>query len=144
MKNKKTPYITLTGSYQLCTAHKLENKKWSAAKNRQVFGKCYGMHGHEYRVEIILAGYIDADSGMLINGFDVDEIVQEKVVSKLDHKYLNKDVPFFKKYPSTAEWIAYWIYHELETSWPKHCVMKLVRVYETGNLWAEYAGEVPA
>ena len=134
----KQPSISLTTSYDICAAHKLWNPSWDAAKNRAVFGPCADLHGHQYKLEITLTGLINGETGMVLNGYEVDRIVKEAVINQIDHKYLNNDVPFFKDTLPTAEWIAAWVFGELKGVFPKNCTLKRIRVYETPSLYAEY------
>ncbi len=136
----KNNQISLSASYDICAAHQLRRSDWSEKKNRAVFGHCADLHGHQYKVEIILSGEINLDTGMLINGYNVDHIFRKKILEKIDHKYLNKDVPFFKKNLPTAEWIAAWVFGELKKAFPVGILLKRVRVYETPNLYAEFCG----
>lgn len=138
--NMKEPVIELTCSYDISAAHKLFNPSWDKDKNEKVYGKCAGTHGHQYRLEITIAGSIPKDSGMVINSFEVDRIVGEKIVRKMDHKYLNEDIEFFRDKVPTAEWISVWIFNELKNSFPKECNLKKVRVTENPTLYAEYNG----
>lgn len=131
--------ILLSASYDICAAHRLHRQNWSEKKNRAIYGHCADLHGHQYKVEIVLQGEINIDTGMLINGHDIDKIFKKKIMSQIDHKYLNKDIPFFKKHLPTAEWIAYWVFEELKRACPAGCQLKKVRVYETPNLYAEYS-----
>ncbi len=136
---KNNPKISLYCRYAICAAHKLYNPDWSEEKNKSIYGKCVDLHGHQYSLEITLEGMLPQDTGMLINGFEVDKIVGEKIIQKIDHKFINEDIPFFKNHPATAEWIAVWVYEEIEKSFPPHCQLKRVRVYETPELFAEYS-----
>ena len=128
---------TLTTSYAICAAHRLYHPHWSEEKNRQVFGPCADLHGHQYRFEISVAGTVDPDSGMILNAFEMENIVREKVVSQVDHKYLNEAVPFFREKLPTSEWIACWVFQELKKAFPAGCELKQVRVYETPSLFAD-------
>ena len=130
--------VSLTTSYDICAAHKLWNPAWDEAKNRTTFGHCADLHGHQYKLEITISGEIGKETGMLLNGYDMDHIVKEIIVKRIDHKYLNEDVPFFKNHLPTAEWIAAWVFGELKGAFPKNCALKRVRVYETPSLYAEY------
>lgn len=51
-------------------------------------GKCERLHGHTYRMAIVLNGYPDAE-GMILDFVEVKAIVNEHVISKFDHAYLN-------------------------------------------------------
>lgn len=133
------PTIDLVSSYDICAAHKLYRDDWSKDKNRQVFGHCAQLHGHQYKLEVTLSGPISDETGMLINGYDVDKIIREKLFNQIDHKYLNDDIPFFKQYQPTAEWIAVWAFRELKSVFPEGVVLKNIKIYETPSLFAQYS-----
>ena len=109
------PTINLVCSYAICAAHRLYRPDWSKDKNVKVFGKCANIHGHQYTLELNLQGELNHDTGMLINGFDVDTIVKPFLEQSFDHKYLNEDVAFFGDKQPTAEWIAVWVYDQLKS-----------------------------
>lgn len=132
------PQIQLVCSYSICAGHRLSRSDWSPEKNRAVFGHCANNHGHQYRLDLVLNGEINAETGLLINGYDVDKIVKPFLAESFDHRFLNDDVEFFKKHQPTAEWIAVWLYEELKVFFPKHITLKKVRVFETPELAAEY------
>jgi len=71
-------------------------------------GKCENLHGHTYKLRVTLKGHIDS-KGMIIDFTILKNIVKEKVIEKLDHRFLNEIVP-----KSTAENIALWIWSELK------------------------------
>ncbi|EKD52443.1 MAG: hypothetical protein ACD_62C00020G0004 [uncultured bacterium] len=131
-------HVDLICSYSFCAAHRLWNEHWTKKKNDQFFGSCAHVHGHQYKIEVLLSGNINKDTGMLINGYDVDAIVKKYLQDECDHKFLNDDVLFFKKHPPTAEWIAVWLFHGLRAKFPKGVTLKKVRVYETPELAVEY------
>lgn len=129
--------ISLVCAYEICAAHKLSRPEWTQEQNEKVYGKCAHVHGHQYRLELLLNGEIQ-ETGMLINEFDAEEIVMPFLNNKFDHKYLNEDDAFFKDNPPTAEWIAVWVYRELNELFPKHVTLKQVKVYETPTLAAVF------
>jgi 6-pyruvoyltetrahydropterin/6-carboxytetrahydropterin synthase len=97
--------------------------------------KCSRLHGHTYRVEIILQGEPDA------RGFVVDyaEIATAwaQIHDELDHRYLN-DVEGLEN--PTTEVLAPWIAGRLRRTLP--CIVAL-RVYESSTTWCEVRmGEV--
>lgn len=134
---ENNPQVNLTTSYDVCAAHKLWNSAWDEKKNREIFGHCADLHGHQYKLEITITGKIVPDTGMILNGYEIDRIVKEIILKEIDHKYLNEDVPFFKKTLPTAEWIAAWVFEKLEGAF-KNASLKRVRIYETPSLYAEY------
>mgnify|MGYP001557984353 CR=1 FL=1 len=132
--------MTLTCSYTLCAAHELYRPQASEAQNQETFGACANIHGHQYTVDVVLAGDMDPQTGMLINAYNVDEIAGTFLKKNLAHKFLNKDVSFFKDRPPTAEWIAFWIFSELKTKFPVGVTLKKIVVHETPTMSVEYSG----
>lgn len=130
--------VNLICSYRLCAAHQLFRPEWTLTQNNEVYGRCAQVHGHEYVVELVLAGEIDKASGMLINESQVEKIVHPFFEKNFDHRFLNADVSFFKDCPPTAEWIAVWLYSELKSLFPPAVKLQKVRVGETPTLFAEY------
>ncbi|XP_030361206.1 6-pyruvoyl tetrahydrobiopterin synthase isoform X2 [Strigops habroptila] len=77
--------------------HRLHSKSLSNEENLKLFGKCNNPngHGHNYKVIVTVRGEIDPVSGMVINLTDLKEYMQEAIMEPLDHKNLDKDVPYF-------------------------------------------------
>ena len=134
-----TPQISLVSTYHICAGHRLSRPDWTPEQNQKVYGHCANNHGHQYKLELTLTGNLSADTGMLINGYDVDAIVQPFIKENFDHKFLNDDVVFFKEQQPTAEWIAVWVFRSLKSLFPASVALKKVRIYETPELAAEYA-----
>lgn len=132
------PKIKLISSYAVCAGHRLSRSDWTVEKNREVYGHCANNHGHQYRLDLVLEGEMNPETGMLINGYDVDKVVKSFLTASFDHKFLNDDVAFFKSRQPTAEWIAVWAFEELKSEFPPHVTLKTVRIYETPELAAEY------
>ena len=74
-------------------------------------GKCKKVHGHTYFFEVCCAGSELDENGMLFDTEDLEEIVKERILSKLDHSDLNETLE-----NPTAENIAIWIYGQLKDS----------------------------
>jgi len=70
-------------------------------------GKCEALHGHTYRLVVTVAGVPDSE-GMVIDFILIKKIVQEEVLSVLDHSLLNNILP-----QPTAENIAKWVWHRV-------------------------------
>ena len=88
-------------------------------------GKCRNLHGHTYRLFVSLEGPVDPATGMIIDFYDLSKIVHEKVVTKLDHCFLNDLIPL-----STAENISTWIWNQLKPSLPS---LFQVELFETAD-----------
>ena len=101
--------------------------KFDAAHNLiQYHGKCEKLHGHTYRMRIVLEGQPDSE-GMIIDFCEVKDIVKERVISRLDHSYLNDIIT-----QPSAENIAVWVWNELYDSLRRdNCRLYEVHIWET-------------
>lgn len=123
-------------------AHRLHNPDKSEEWNRSTYGVCNNpnWHGHNYLLEVTVAGEPDRDTGFVIDLAELKRIVQEKVIRKCDHKNLNLDVDFMKGTMPSTENFAVAVWNELEGALPSGRLHK-VRLEETNNNSAEYYGE---
>lgn len=109
------------------------DETFAAAHNlRDYHGKCEDLHGHNYKVRVVLAGKELDPTGLLYDFVHLKQVIQG-VIRQLDHKYLNELAPFDKLNPS-AENIARHIHdqaakqlHEM----PNGAAVASVTVWET-------------
>ena len=101
--------------------------KFDAAHNLVHYhGKCEKLHGHTYRLRVVLEGHPDSE-GMIIDFIELKQIVKDKVISRLDHAYINDIIP-----QPSAENIAVWIWREIAESVKReNCKLYEVHVWET-------------
>lgn len=120
-------------------AHRLHNSHWSVAKNEEVFGKCNNpnYHGHNYELEVKVIGYINKDTGYVMDTKILSDIIKTEVLDKFDHKNLNLDVLSFKNLNPTAENIAVEIYNILRAHISEQLELK-IKLYETPRNFVEY------
>lgn len=134
--------IYVTRRAEFSASHFYHNPDWTAEENRRVFGKCNNPlgHGHNYTVEVTVAGPVNPTTGMVVDLKEVKALVEQEVLQRMDHKFLNKEVPAFAGKLPTTENIAVEIWSWLA---PKLALGKLhqIRVYETPDLYADYYGE---
>jgi 6-pyruvoyltetrahydropterin/6-carboxytetrahydropterin synthase len=111
--------------------------KFDAAHNLVSYkGKCEKLHGHTYRLVVVLEGVPDREE-MIMDFLELKEIVNEKVLKKLDHSYINDIL----KQPS-AENIAVWVWQQLEEGVRReNCRLYEVQVWETETSGVIYRGE---
>lgn len=95
--------------------------------------RCHRMHGHSYRVEVILEGQVDETTGFVVDFFDI-EAAFAALLERLDHHCLNEIEGLENP---TAENIASWIWRHIK---PSLASLSAVRVFETPDCWAEYEG----
>jgi 6-pyruvoyltetrahydropterin/6-carboxytetrahydropterin synthase len=99
-------------------------------------GKCERLHGHTYRMAVTVSGTPD-DEGMIVDFTALKDIVNEEVVSKFDHSYLNEIIP-----QPTAENIARYAFERLDGAIRgPNCALDSVRVWETGDSSAIFSRE---
>ncbi len=111
---------------------------FSAAHNlRNYKGKCEHLHGHNYSVIVSFISKKTDKNGLVIDFVFLKDILK-KVLDKLDHKYLNEDVDFFKNNNPSAENIAKYIFKSLKKK-VKYPEIKDVCVYETENSMVIYS-----
>jgi len=94
-------------------------------------GPCANLHGHTYKLQVTLSGPV-LKNGMVFDFVDLKKIVTEKVISKLDHKFINKIIK-----QSTAENIVIWIWKQLKKDLPLYEIM----LWETPTSFVNYKGE---
>ena len=133
-------YITRRETF--AAAHRLFKPELSDEENLKLFGKCSNpnWHGHNYTLEVIVAGTVDSDTGFVMDLKDLKEIVRKNVITKVDHKNLNLDTDFMEGKIPTSENIVIAIWNELEDKITKGKLFS-VKLYETENNYFEYKGE---
>ena len=124
------------------SSHRLFNPNFSDEENERLFGKCNNLngHGHNYILEVIVAGEVDPNTGYVIDLKVLKEIIKKNVISKVDHKNLNLDVDFLKGKIPTAENIAIGIWNQLDNKLPSG-KLYAIKLYETENNYVEYKGK---
>ena len=99
-------------------------------------GKCENVHGHNYRVQVLIRGpELDA-VGMLVDFAEVKRLIQT-VVDKVDHRFLNDLAPFDVINPS-AENLARYFYEEIGGKIPPPVRLGQVQIWETDITSATY------
>jgi len=112
----------LTKKFEFEAAHQLPWHK----------GKCSQLHGHTYKLEVSIAGELNKD-GVVMDFGEIKDIVQEKVISKLDHSYLNDVIQ-----NPTAENLITWIAEQIEKPiQEKAAKLYKIKLYETTNSSSE-------
>lgn len=133
-------YITRVQSFSAC--HRLHSLHLSDEENKEVYGKCnnpYG-HGHNYKVEVTVRGKIDPVTGMVMNLTDLKRCIEEVIMIPLDHKNLDKDVPYFATVVSTTENLAVYIWDNMVKALPASLLHE-IRIHETDKNIVIYRGE---
>jgi 6-pyruvoyltetrahydropterin/6-carboxytetrahydropterin synthase len=107
------PGAEVTTVHEFSAAHRLHSPELSPAENRALFGACAREHGHTYRLEVTVRGPIDPHTGMVIDLVRLRRLVETRIVAVLDHRHLDRDVPFLAGRISTLENLCQAIWQRL-------------------------------
>lgn len=134
--------VLLTRKAEFSAAHYYYIDAWSQQENEKVFGKCANRngHGHNYTLEVTVAGEIDPVSGFVVDLKALKDVIEREVIQVYDHRHLNLEVPEFHAVVPTTENIAIAIWKRLESR-IAGARLQRVRVYEMPDLFADYCGE---
>ncbi len=96
-------------------------------------GKCEKLHGHTYKLHVTVKGDVKED-GMVMDFVELKKIVNERVISKLDHSLLNDTID-----NPSAENIAIWIWNRLKDI--SGAKLYEIKVWETDTSFVTYRAE---
>ena len=135
--------IHITRRERFNAAHRLFRKDFTDEQNLEVFGKCSNpnWHGHNYELYVTVKGNINKQTGFLVNLKNLSSLIKEHVITQLDHKNINLEVPFMKGKLASTENLAVDIWNELDPHIKSlgaelHCI----KVTESENNFVEYFG----
>ena len=135
-------YITRRETFN--AAHRLFRADYDDKTNLEVFGKCSNpnWHGHNYTLLVTVSGEVNPETGFVINLKALSNIIQNKIIEKIDHKNINLEVDFMHGKMASTEMLSIAIWEQLEDE-----IKKLggrlysVKLFETENNYAEYLGK---
>jgi len=111
------------------SAHALRNYK----------GRCENVHGHNWKVRVVIEGRQLDEAGMLVDFLDVKSLMA-RIIDRIDHQFLNEIPPFDVTNPS-AENIAEYFYQRMNeglTATPVPVRIREVKIWETDIQSATY------
>ena len=82
--------VELTRVYHFSAAHRLENPALSPEANAARYGACHRPHGHNYYLEVTVAGRPDPVTGMAVDLSKLDAAVTREVLDRVDHRALEQ------------------------------------------------------
>jgi 6-pyruvoyltetrahydropterin/6-carboxytetrahydropterin synthase len=132
----------LSQKFEFSASHRLHNPALSDDVNRRTYGKCNNPHGHghNYEVQVTLAGTPADETGLLVDVPAFERTVAETVIERMDHKNLNVEVPEFRDLIPSVENIARVIYRMLKPKLENSATrLAGVTVWETPKTWCEYS-----
>lgn len=130
--------MRLTRKYRFSASHRLHAPALDPQLNREIYGKCnnpYG-HGHDYTLEVVVAGEPAAATGRLIAVGRLDALVESVILRVMDRRDLNSQVEEFAALVPTTENLAAVVAARLAGAWPAAFAgsaarLEKVRIHET-------------
>jgi 6-pyruvoyltetrahydropterin/6-carboxytetrahydropterin synthase len=136
--------MLITRRAEFSASHVCAQPALSLQENQQLYGPAANPsgHGHNYVLEVTLEGEPDAVTGMIFDLKKLKDLIQQTVIDPMDHRFLNYEVPPFDRIVPTAENVAAEIWRRLEPHFETgRAHLSNVRLYETEDLYVDYAGE---
>lgn len=131
--------VRITRAIEFCASLRYALPDLSDEENRKRFGAAASQHGHNYRLEVTLAGEPDPQTGMVLDLKDLKQVLEREVGARFDHRDLNADTPFFEKVPPTPEHLALVIHRLLAEALPPG-LLHAVRLRQDPDLWVDVTG----
>lgn len=135
--------IYITKKFHFSASHRVFNPELSNEENTRIYGNCSNpnWHGHNYILEVTIAGEIDQKLGYVMDLKELKKVVDEALIVKVDHWNMNLDVDFMKDVIPSSENIAIKFWNELEGRLNSERVkLHSLKLFETENNFVEYRG----
>ena len=78
---------------------------------------------------------------MVMNITDIKQVMDEAIIKPLDHKCINKDVPYFKNVVSTTENVAIFMWAEMKKGLDNPELLYEIKIWETEKNIVVFRGE---
>lgn len=132
--------IYFSEKFEFASTHRLWNEQLSEQQNIELFGKCAhpSGHGHNYLLEVtVKMPQQDCDSFRIAS---FEQAVEDELISLLDHRNLNVDVPQFAGTNPTVENIAVFAWGKIVGKLGNGASLHCVTVWETDKTYCSYYG----
>lgn len=100
-------------------------------------GKCENVHGHNYKVQVSVAGPELNSIGLLMDFLDLRAAIKA-LVERLDHRFLNDLPPFDQLNPSAENLAKYFCEGVASRAQAQGLRVQSVTVWETDSTSATY------
>lgn len=121
-------HVRLSRRYRLSALHQLGGSGFSPEQDRQVFGPCSRLHGHEYILEVTVTGSLPRETGLLVRREDLDEVVERAILERFQGRNLSETFPH-----TTGEALAREFFRLLADNLPGGLRLVSVKVRETSK-----------
>lgn len=135
--------MLITRRVEFSASHICRKEGASDAENRALYGPASNPngHGHNYVLEVTLEGAPHPVTGMVLDLKELKDILNREVVDPMDHRFLNYEVKPFDRIVPTVENVAVEIWNRLAPQFAREARLKNIRLFETDDLYVDYAGE---
>lgn len=137
------PKVYVSRKFHFSASHRVYNPSWSDEKNAEVFGPCSNPtgHGHNYELEVIVAGTPHPETGYVIDIAYLRRLIEERIISQLDHRHLNTDVAFLAGRIPSSENLIVAIWEQIQPLLPEGVTLVELRLWETPRNCFIYYGQ---
>ena len=135
--------VLITRRERFSAAHRLFRSDFSDEQNLNTFGKCSNpnWHGHNYTLYVTVKGAVNPETGFVVNLKDLSQLIESRIIEKLDHRNINLEVIFMQGKLASTENLAISIWDELEAPvMVLGGILHCIKVCETENNFVEYFG----
>ena len=101
-----------------CAALALKDPKLSEEENLRHFGRWTETHGHDFTLEVVVAGRVNPRTHCIMDYSALHRRVRRAIIAEVDHKYLN-DVEMLRGLTPTAENMARVFFRRLSQELPR-------------------------
>jgi 6-pyruvoyltetrahydropterin/6-carboxytetrahydropterin synthase len=129
--------VRLTRAIEFSSSLRLVRRDLSAAENERLFGARASQHGHNYRLEVTVAGIPDPKTGMVMDLVELKQILEREIMRRFDHRDLNDDTPYFDKGAPTPENLVLVIRQLLLEALPPGLLAR-IRLQPDAEHWVEW------
>ena len=136
--------MLITRRAEFSASHVCRNPALTDEQNESLYGAEANVrgHGHNFVLEVTLAGAPDPVTGMVYDLKNLKEVLGREVLDVFDHRFINLEVAPFDRVVPTPENLAIEIWRRLDAGLHAPGIrLHSVRLYETDDLWVEYCGE---
>lgn len=133
----------ITRRVEFSASHSCYNPALSEAENDALYGADANPHGHghNYRLEVTLEGEPHPVTGMVVDLKEVKQILEAEILTPMDHRHLNFEVPPFDTLAPTSENLAVEIWRRLAPRFAEGPArLRNIRLFETADLFVDYEG----
>jgi 6-pyruvoyltetrahydropterin/6-carboxytetrahydropterin synthase len=135
------PPVRLTRRVAFSSGHRYWMPHLSEVENRELFGPWASpySHGHNYVLDVTVQGLVDPVTGMVVNIKRIDDVLKDRIVSRMDGRSLNDEVPPYDRTPPTLENILLVLWDTLSAdgSLPEEATLSSLRLEEMPTLFGE-------